>query len=93
MGVGAANCPWPDTHAISTQPPPDHRRPCAAPGQTPEKVTFAHHLRMEGKEVKPGDTAHVSPEYARRLRSSGYEASICPYQRLPPPCANTCPVR
>ncbi|MFJ8301366.1 hypothetical protein ACIQ9R_36445 [Streptomyces sp. NPDC094447] len=43
-------------------------------GQTAEKVTFAHHLRVGGKEVRPGDTAHVSPDYARQLRSSGYLA-------------------
>ncbi|MFJ4342701.1 hypothetical protein [Streptomyces sp. NPDC088915] len=43
-------------------------------GQQPEKVTFAHHLRVAGKEVKPGDTAYVSPDYARQLRGSGYIA-------------------
>ncbi|MFG3132875.1 hypothetical protein ACGFZU_34905 [Streptomyces tendae] len=43
-------------------------------GQTPEKVRFAHHLRVDGKEVKPGEEAHVSPEYARQLRGSGYIA-------------------
>ncbi|WNZ14979.1 hypothetical protein [Streptomyces sp. 11x1] len=43
-------------------------------GQAPEKVRFAHHLRVGGKEVKPGDEAHVSPDYARQLRGSGYIA-------------------
>ncbi|MYX26751.1 hypothetical protein GTY75_08720 [Streptomyces sp. SID8381] len=43
-------------------------------GQTPEKVRFAHHLRVGGKEVRPGDEAFVSPDYARQLRSSGYLA-------------------
>ncbi|MGG2460124.1 hypothetical protein ACO0M4_09940 [Streptomyces sp. RGM 3693] len=48
--------------------------PPLRPGQKPEKVTFAHHLRVAGKEVTPGDSAHVSPDYARQLRSSGYIA-------------------
>lgn len=48
--------------------------PPLRPGQKPEKITFAHHLRVAGKEVKPGDTAHVSPDYARQLRGSGYIA-------------------
>ncbi|MFE1270636.1 hypothetical protein [Streptomyces sp. NPDC058758] len=48
--------------------------PPLRPGQTAEKVTFAHHLRVGGKEVRPGDTAHVSPDYARQLRGSGYLA-------------------
>jgi hypothetical protein len=39
-------------------------------------VTFAHHLRIDGREVKPGETAHVAPEYARQLRNSGYIARI-----------------
>lgn len=43
-------------------------------GQTPEKVRFAHHLRVGGVEVKPGDDAYVSPDYARQLRGSGYIA-------------------
>ncbi|MER7497003.1 hypothetical protein ABT033_30960 [Streptomyces pharetrae] len=43
-------------------------------GQTPEKVRFAHHLRVGGVEVKPGDEAYVSPDYARQLRGSGYIA-------------------
>jgi hypothetical protein len=43
-------------------------------GQSPEKVRFAHHLRVGGVEVKPGDDAYVSPDYARQLRSSGYIA-------------------
>lgn len=42
--------------------------------QTPEKVRFAHHLRVGGVEVKPGDDAYVSPDYARQLRNSGYIA-------------------
>ncbi|MFF4188101.1 hypothetical protein ACFYZ9_33395 [Streptomyces sp. NPDC001691] len=43
-------------------------------GQVAEQVTFAHHLRIGATEVKPGDRAHVSPDYARQLRRSGYIA-------------------
>ncbi|MGW0562950.1 hypothetical protein ACWDZ4_20580 [Streptomyces sp. NPDC003016] len=43
-------------------------------GQEPEKVTFAHHLRIDGRDLRPGDSAHVSPDYARQLRNSGYLA-------------------
>ncbi|MFF9192667.1 hypothetical protein [Streptomyces rochei] len=43
-------------------------------GQDPEKVRFAHHLRVGGKEVRPGEEAYVSPDYARQLRGSGYIA-------------------
>ncbi|MEU3499243.1 hypothetical protein ABZ726_00195 [Streptomyces hundungensis] len=43
-------------------------------GQVAERVTFAHHLRIGATEVKPGDSAHVSPDYARQLRRSGYIA-------------------
>ncbi|MER7759468.1 hypothetical protein [Streptomyces sp. NPDC097619] len=43
-------------------------------GQTPEKVAFAHHLRIGGRDYMPGDSALVSPEYARQLRGSGYLA-------------------
>jgi hypothetical protein len=50
--------------------------PPLRPGQTAELVTFAHHLRIDGREVKPGETAHVAPEYARQLRNSGYIARI-----------------
>ncbi|WP_329317369.1 hypothetical protein OG723_44165 (plasmid) [Streptomyces sp. NBC_01278] len=42
--------------------------------QVAETVTFAHHLRVGAKEVMPGDTAQVSPDYARQLRASGYVA-------------------
>lgn len=31
-------------------------------GQTPEKVTSAHHPRIGGHELRPGDTAHLSPD-------------------------------
>jgi hypothetical protein len=48
--------------------------PPLRPGQTPEKVTLAHHLRIGGKEYQPGQTAHVSPDYARQLRRNGYVA-------------------
>ncbi|AWI32693.1 hypothetical protein [Streptomyces tirandamycinicus] len=43
-------------------------------GQTPEKVTFAHHLRIGRNDFRPGDTAVVSPDYARQLRGNGYLA-------------------
>ncbi|MFB8026020.1 MULTISPECIES: hypothetical protein [unclassified Streptomyces] len=43
-------------------------------GQTAEKVTFAHHLRIAGRDFQPGDTATLSPDYARQLRSNGYIA-------------------
>ncbi|MFF4276124.1 hypothetical protein [Streptomyces sp. NPDC001536] len=48
--------------------------PPLRPGQTAELVAFAHHLRIDGTEIKPGETAHVAPEYARQLRNSGYLA-------------------
>ncbi|MBV1940764.1 hypothetical protein KUF83_29975 [Streptomyces sp. BV286] len=43
-------------------------------GQSPETVTFAHHLRIDGRDYKPGETAQVSPDYARQLRGNGYVA-------------------
>ncbi|MGW7090103.1 hypothetical protein ACWGH2_42340 [Streptomyces sp. NPDC054871] len=43
-------------------------------GQKPQTVTFAHHLRIQGSDFKPGDTALVSPDYARQLRANGYVA-------------------
>ncbi|MEU7228931.1 hypothetical protein [Streptomyces chrestomyceticus] len=43
-------------------------------GQEPEKVVFAHHLRIAGRDFRPGESARVSPDYARQLRSSGYLA-------------------
>ncbi|MET9528116.1 hypothetical protein [Streptomyces coeruleorubidus] len=43
-------------------------------GQTPEQVSFAHHLRIDGRDYRPGESALVSPDYARQLRSNGYIA-------------------
>lgn len=43
-------------------------------GQKPEQVTLAHHLRIGNEEYRPGQTALVSPEYARQLRRNGYIA-------------------
>ncbi|MFI9052526.1 hypothetical protein [Streptomyces sp. NPDC053427] len=43
-------------------------------GQKPQRVTFAHHLRIQGRDFKPGDTASLSPDYARQLRANGYLA-------------------
>ncbi|RSS97254.1 hypothetical protein EF903_01665 [Streptomyces sp. WAC05292] len=43
-------------------------------GQAPEKVTFAHHLRIGGRDCLPGETALLSPDYARQLRGNGYLA-------------------
>ncbi|WP_167162993.1 hypothetical protein [Streptomyces sp. MBT27] len=57
-----------------TPTPVDLIGPALRPGQTPEQVTFAHHLRVGGREVRPGDSALVSPDYARQLRTSGYLA-------------------
>lgn len=48
--------------------------PPLRPGQTPVKVTFSHHLHIDGRDYHPGDTAHLSPDYARTLRNSGYLA-------------------
>ncbi|MEU0857412.1 hypothetical protein ABZ352_18510 [Streptomyces griseofuscus] len=48
--------------------------PPLRPGQEPEKVAFAHHLRIAGRDYRPGDTALLSPDYARQLRGNGYLA-------------------
>lgn len=48
--------------------------PPLRPRQTPEKITFAHHLHISGRDFQPGDTALVSPDYARQLRGNGYIA-------------------
>ncbi|WP_433860148.1 hypothetical protein [Streptomyces kronopolitis] len=48
--------------------------PALRAGQKPQKVTFAHHLRIQGQDFKPGDTANLSPDYARQLRANGYVA-------------------
>ncbi|MGA5411565.1 hypothetical protein ACPCSC_30460 [Streptomyces lavendulocolor] len=48
--------------------------PALRHGQEPEKVTFAHHLRIAGHDFKPGESALVSPDYARQLRGNGYVA-------------------
>lgn len=48
--------------------------PPLRPGQQPEKVTLAHHLRIGKDEYTPGQAALVSPDYARQLRRNGYAA-------------------
>lgn len=48
--------------------------PPLRPGQEPEKVTLAHHLRIGKDEYRPGQSALVSPDYARQLRRNGYAA-------------------
>ncbi|MEU1221241.1 hypothetical protein [Streptomyces microflavus] len=48
--------------------------PQLRPGQQPEKVTFAHHLRIAGHDFRPGENALLSPDYARQLRGNGYLA-------------------
>ncbi|MFD3815113.1 hypothetical protein ACFWRZ_08605 [Streptomyces rubiginosohelvolus] len=48
--------------------------PALRPGQKPQKVTFAHHLRIQGHDFAPGDVATMSPDYARQLRANGYLA-------------------
>jgi hypothetical protein len=48
--------------------------PPLRPGQKPEKLTLAHHLRIGAKEYLPGSTVVVSPDYARQLRRNGYAA-------------------
>ncbi|WP_404949144.1 hypothetical protein HFP70_35770 [Streptomyces sp. ARC14] len=48
--------------------------PPLRPGQQPGKVTFAHHLRIAGHDFRPGESALLSPDYARQLRGNGYLA-------------------
>ncbi|MEU5181149.1 hypothetical protein AB0G49_13965 [Streptomyces longwoodensis] len=48
--------------------------PPLRPGQKAEEVTLAHHLRIGNVEHRPGQTALVSPDYARQLRRNGYVA-------------------
>ncbi|MFI5859232.1 hypothetical protein [Streptomyces parvulus] len=48
--------------------------PALRHGQSPEEVTFAHHLRIAGRDYQPGQKAFVSPDYARQLRGNGYIA-------------------
>ncbi|MFJ5143056.1 hypothetical protein [Streptomyces sp. NPDC088707] len=43
-------------------------------GQSPEKVVLAHHLVIGGRDYRPGESVHVSPDYARQLRGNGYIA-------------------
>lgn len=43
-------------------------------GQEPEQVVFAHHLHIAGRDFRPGDSAYISPDYARQLRGNGYLA-------------------
>ncbi|MGA5135230.1 hypothetical protein ACPCTO_36185 [Streptomyces olivoreticuli] len=55
-------------------PAPQVVGPPLRQGQTAERVALAHHLRICGRDYRPGDTVHVSPDYARQLRRSGYIA-------------------
>jgi hypothetical protein len=48
--------------------------PPLRPGQQAEKITLAHHLRIGMDEYRPGQSALVSPDYARQLRRNGYIA-------------------
>ncbi|MEW1677832.1 hypothetical protein AB0O47_32040 [Streptomyces noursei] len=72
------NAKKPITEPSAEQPKSEaipHLGPPLRPGQTPERVVFAHHLRVAGGTVvQPGDTAYLSPDYARQLRGSGYLA-------------------
>lgn len=64
----------PDTTAAPASDTQTVVGPPLRPGQEPEKITFAHHLRIGGRDYQPGQSAHVSPDYARQLRSNGYIA-------------------
>ncbi|RLU86265.1 hypothetical protein CTZ27_25140 [Streptomyces griseocarneus] len=55
-------------------PAPQIVGPPLRQGQIAERVTLAHHLRIGGRDYRPGDAVHVSPDYARQLRRSGYIA-------------------
>ncbi|MEU5425552.1 hypothetical protein AB0H73_08075 [Streptomyces olivoreticuli] len=59
---------------LTEAPAPQVVGPPLRQGQTAERVTLAHHLRIGGRDHRPGDTVHVSPDYARQLRRSGYIA-------------------
>ncbi|WP_155553604.1 hypothetical protein [Streptomyces sp. E1N211] len=60
----------------AAKPEPVVVGPPMRPGQTPEKVTLAHHLRIGRADFRPGDTALVSPDYARQLRRNGYVSRV-----------------
>lgn len=63
--------------ATDTVPVEEKRTVVGTPlrhGQRPEEVTFAHHLRIAGRDYSPGQKAYVSPDYARQLRGNGYIA-------------------
>lgn len=73
------------TTAPTTEPettaetaPAEETKPVVGPalrhGQTAEEITFAHHLRIAGRDYQPGQKAFVSPDYARQLRGNGYIA-------------------
>ncbi|MER7937938.1 MULTISPECIES: hypothetical protein [unclassified Streptomyces] len=68
----------PDRQTAET-PTPEPERPTVVgpplrPGQEPTKVVLAHHLRIGGTDFRPGESAVVSPDYARQLTRNGYVA-------------------
>ncbi|MFD4933419.1 hypothetical protein [Streptomyces virginiae] len=68
------NAPATDPETETTTAPEPVLGPPLREGQNPEKVTFAHHLRIAGRDYRPGDSALLSPDYARQLRGNGYLA-------------------
>ncbi|MFI1012667.1 hypothetical protein [Streptomyces sp. NPDC020965] len=46
----------------------------ARPAPPMETITLANHLNIGGRAFLPGAKVRVSPDYARRLRLSGYVA-------------------
>ncbi|WP_330335715.1 hypothetical protein OHS33_38705 (plasmid) [Streptomyces sp. NBC_00536] len=64
----------PDNELTATPEPATVIGPPLREGQAPEKVRFAHHLWIAGRDYLPGETALISPDYARQLRGNGYIA-------------------
>ncbi|MFB7403385.1 hypothetical protein ACFCZR_24730 [Streptomyces rubiginosohelvolus] len=60
----------PDTPAQTT--PAVVVGPALRVDESPAQVTLSQHLRIDGADYTPGDTIHVSNDYARRLRDNGY---------------------
>lgn len=67
-----------ESEATTDTAPTEGNRTVVGPalrhGQAPEEVTFAHHLRIAGRNYQPGQKAFLSPDYARQLRGNGYIA-------------------